>query len=75
MSELIGNLAAGEYGLLVTLGSFTSQAKTKAKANTRLIDGDELLDLVLAHYKDFDSAYKSLIPLKRMYVPQPTAEE
>jgi restriction system protein len=35
-----------------------------------VIDGDELVKLVLAHYDQFDSAYKGLLPLKRVYVPE-----
>jgi restriction system protein len=75
VAELIGNLGPTEFGLFVTLGYFTPQAWQKAKTNVRLIEGDELIDLVLAHYEELDSRYKSLIPLKRMYVPQPLPED
>lgn len=76
VSALYGKVAAGEFGLLVTLGTFTSQAKNfaKSKSNLRLIDGDELVNLILLHYEQFDSRYKGLLPLKRVYVPQ-TLEE
>jgi hypothetical protein len=30
--------------------------------------------LVLQHYEQFDSKYKGLIPLKRVYVPAPLEE-
>jgi restriction system protein len=58
--------------LFVNLGSFTNQAKTfaKNKSNLRLIDGDELVTLILNHYEDFDSQYKGLIPLRKVYVPE-----
>jgi restriction system protein len=75
VAELIGNLGPTEFGLFVTLGYFTPQALQKAKTNVRLIEGDELIDLILAHYEELDSRYKSLIPLKRMYVPQPLPED
>jgi len=39
-----------------------------------LIDGDEMVDLILEHYDRFDSRYKGLIPLKRVYVPEPIDE-
>jgi restriction system protein len=57
---------------MVTPGSFTKPAITFAdtKANVRLIDGEEVVRLVLQHYEDLDSRYKGLIPLKRVYVPQ-----
>jgi len=71
-SSLYGKVGANEFGLLVTLGTFTKQAKDFAtsKTNLRLIDGQELVRLILAHYDDFDSKYKGILPLKRVYVPQ-----
>jgi len=73
VSQLIGKLEAGEYGMLVTLGSFTNQALNTArnKSNLRLIDGEELVNLVLHRYEQFDSKYKGIMPLKRVYVPEP----
>lgn len=70
--RLYGKVASSEFGLAVTLGTFTARAKSfgKSKSNLRLIDGDELVDLVLQHYEQFDSRYKGLLPLKRVYVPQ-----
>ncbi len=72
VSQLIGTLQPGEYGLLVTLGSFTTPALNNArnKSNLRLIDGEELVTLVLQHYEQFDSKYKGMMPLKRVYVPE-----
>jgi len=72
VSALYGKVGANEYGLLVTLGTFTTQAKgfAKSKSNLRLIDGDELVGLVLQHYEQFDSRYKGLLPLKRVFVPE-----
>jgi restriction system protein len=72
VSALYGKVSAGEYGLLITLGSFTTQAKTfaKSKSNLRLIDGDELVKLIFEHYESFDSRYKGLLPLRRVYVPE-----
>ena len=54
---------------MVTLGEFTPQAHTFAgsKSNLRLIDGDELINLI---YEQFDSRYKGLLSLKRVYVPE-----
>ena len=75
VAELLGNLSTTDHGLFVSLGTYAPQARQKAGGRVRLIDGDELLDLVLAHYEDLDSRYKGVIPLKRMYVPQPPAEE
>lgn len=73
VSALLGTLSQGEFGLVVALAGFTPPARTFArnKANLRLIDGTELVELILAHYEDFDPRYKGLLPLKRVYVPQP----
>jgi restriction system protein len=72
VSSLYGKVGTNEYGLLVTLGAFTNQARNfaRSKTNLRLIDGSELVDLVLQHYEEFDSRYKGLLPLKRIYVPE-----
>lgn len=73
-SALYGKLAQqGEYALLMSLGTYTNQAKifARSKGNLRLIDGDGLVDLVLQHYEKFDSRYKALLPMKRVYVPDP----
>ncbi len=76
VSSLYGKVAIGEFGLLVTLGSYTNQAKTfaKSKSNLRLIDGEGLVGLVLEHYEQFDSRYKGLIPLKKVYIPESLEE-
>ena len=72
VSALYGKISGNEFGLFVTLGAFTRQAKTFAmsKSNLRLIDGEELVNLVLQHYEEFDSRYKGLLPLKRVYIPE-----
>jgi len=76
LSQLIGKLGAGEHAMLVTLGTFTHQALNTArnKSNLRLIDGDELVTFVLQHYEQFGSKYKGMMPLKRVYVPEPLEE-
>ncbi len=76
VSALYGKIGNGEFGLFVTLGSFTRPALSFAtsKSNLRLIDGDQLVDLILQYYDQLDSRYKGLIPLKQVYVPE-TLEE
>ena len=71
-SALYGKVSNGEFGLMVTLGTFTKQAQTfaRSKSNLRLIDGPELVTLILQHYEGLDSRYKGLLPLKRVYVPE-----
>lgn len=76
VSALYGKVASSEFGLLVTIGTFTNQARNfaRSKSNLRLIDGNELVDLILQHYEQFDSRYKGLLPLKRVYVPEALEE-
>ncbi len=72
VSSLYGKVAEKEYGLLVTIGSFTKQAVNfaKSKSNLRLIDGTELVELILQYYDRFDSRYKGILPLKMVYIPE-----
>lgn len=72
VSALYGKLSDGEYGLFVTLGKYSRQCRDfeQGKANLRLIEGDELVDLIFQHYEAFDTRYKSILPLKRIYVPE-----
>ncbi len=76
VSALFGKLSPGEFGLVVALGSFTPPAVQFAtqKSNLRLIDGAELVNLVFDHYEQFDSRFKSILPLKKVYVPEAISE-
>lgn len=76
VSALFGKLGKDDHGIIVTLGGFTKQAKdfAKGKTNLRLIDGDNLVDLILNNYEKLNAHYKALIPLKRVYVPEPQIE-
>ena len=77
-SALYGKVGGGEgeFGLLVTLATFTKQAQNfaRSKSNLRLIDGPELVTLILQHYEELDSRYKGLLPLKKVYVPEALEE-
>ena len=77
VSALYSKLSSGEYGLFITLGSFMPKAREteRSKANLRLIDGTELVELILEHYDRFGSRYKNLLPLRRVYVPDLLQEE
>jgi restriction system protein len=71
VQALYGNVATGEYGLFITINGFSKKARefAKSKGNLRIIDGDELIDILLQHYEQLDSKYKAIIPLKNLYVP------
>jgi restriction system protein len=77
VSALYGKISPSEYGLFITLGTFSPQSRSfeQSKANLRLIDGDELVELIFQYYEKFDSQHKGMIPLKRVYVPQVLAAD
>lgn len=77
VSALYGKVGPGEHGLFVALGSFSTKAIAfaKSKSNLRLIGGEDLVELIFSHYDKFDSRYKALIPLKRVFVPESVDEE
>lgn len=72
VSALFGKLSQTEYGLFITLGSFSPASRNfeQSKANLRLIDGDELVQLIFDHYEQFDSRHKGLLRLRRVYIAQ-----
>ncbi|MGD0777000.1 MAG: restriction endonuclease [Candidatus Solibacter sp.] len=72
VTALYGHVKPEEYGLLVTLGVFSNPARTFARnqSNLRLVDGEELVNLIYQHYERFDSRYKGLLPMRRVYVPE-----
>jgi restriction system protein len=73
VQKLFGAIEREEKGLFVTLGSFSSDARTyeQTKANLRLIDGHALIDLIYIHYHKFEPRYQMLLPLKRSFIPGP----
>ena len=76
VARLVGVVGEQEYGLFVTLGTFTPQARSFAvsRRNLRLIDGDELVHLIFEHYDALDARFKGIIPLKRSYIPEVLVE-
>lgn len=72
VQALYGNVESNEHGLFVALGGFTPPAAdfARSKSTLRLLDGDALVELILAHYEAFDARYKGALPLKRVYVPE-----
>ena len=71
VSKLFGKVNAQEFGLFVVLGGYTKEAKAfeRNKSNLRLIGGSELAAIVQRHYADLSPRYRSLIPLKQVFVP------
>lgn len=73
VQELHGAIENGEHGLFVTLGVYSTEARTfeRAKPNLRLIDGPALVDMIYNHYEHFEPRYQMLLPLKHTYIPGP----
>jgi restriction system protein len=71
VDQLLGTLGDGEYGLFISLGSFSRQSVEleRNRPKLRLIDGEEFVAMVLEHYSQLAPRYRSLIPLKQIYVP------
>ena len=71
VDQLLGTLGEGEYGLFVNLGSYSRSAVEleRNRAKLRLVDGEEFVEMVLQNYPKLSPRYRSLIPLKQIYVP------
>lgn len=71
VDQLLGTLGDGEYGLFVSLGSFSRQSVEleRNRPKLRLIDGEKFVELLMEHYGRLSPRYRSLIPLKQIYVP------
>jgi restriction system protein len=69
--NLVGTLGEGEKGLFVSTGGFTTEAKNEARRTSRItvLDADEFVKLLIEHYETLDSDYKSIIPLRKLWVP------
>lgn len=68
----IGALREGDSGLFVSTGGFSREARYEAERSTfplTLIDLDDLADLIVGHYDNFDLEGRALIPLVRIYWP------
>jgi restriction system protein len=71
VNQLLGTLGDGEFGLFVTLGSFSRAAREleRSRPKLRLIDGDSFVELLLDNYAKLSPRYRSIVPLKQIYVP------
>lgn len=72
VQRLTGTLAPGgsELGLFVTLGSYSKDAQAigRTRQDLRLVNGNDLVDLVFRHYAQFSPEYKRLLPMRSVYV-------
>ena len=71
VNQLLGTLGEGEFGLFVTLGSFSRAANEieRTRSKLRLIDGDAFVEMILDNYSKLSPRYRAIVPLKQIYVP------
>ncbi|WP_346900510.1 restriction endonuclease [uncultured Roseibium sp.] len=71
VSQLLGTLGEGECALFVNLGSYSKPARVleRNRPKLRLIDGEQFVKLMLENYDKLSARYRTMMPLKRIYVP------
>lgn len=80
LDQLIGTMqnVQAEQGLLVSWGGFTRDVESERAKHffkVRLWDRARLIEEVLEHYEKLDSDIKAKLPLKRIWIVIPEAEE
>lgn len=68
------SIYSATYGLVVSLGGFTKDARNKAKEQffkVRLWDSDDQIEAMLRVYDDLDEGIQASLPLKREWVTVP----
>lgn len=77
--ELLGTLRPGDFGLIVSLGNFSTTAMKCWRNNReRLLKPmgrDALVEMVNKYYDRLDDEYKRMLPLKRVLVPDGIDED
>lgn len=70
VQQLVGTQGHGELSLFVTLGSYSREALAieRQRSGLRLINGEEVITLVLQNYSALGSRWRNRIPLTRLLV-------
>lgn len=72
LRSFIGVLRQGDKGLYISTGGFTKDAKYEADRSNHpitLLDLDELANLIVTHYENFNVEGRTLLPLTKIYLP------
>ena len=72
MRSFIATIKPDEKGLYVSMGGFTRDAKNEAmhaSVTLTLVDGERFAELLTEFYENLDPEFKSMIPLKKVYIP------
>jgi restriction system protein len=74
--QLVGTQAPNELSLFVTLGSYTRDALgvERGRQGLRLLNGEDVVDLVLAHYADLAVRWRARFPLTSLLVVDDEAD-
>jgi len=77
VQALNGTLADNELGLFIALGGFKPPARQVAEGmpKMRLLDADELVDLILDHYSELADEAKEVLRLRRVWLPDNAVED
>ena len=70
--SFIGGLREGDRGIYVSTGGFTKDARYEAERSltpVTLVTLDDLVELIVTHYDQFDIDARALLPLVRIYMP------
>lgn len=71
--KMRGTLEPAEHGAILTTSKFTKQARVEAeqpgKKSIALIDGEQLVDLILNYYGQLSPEYKELLGIEEKPIP------
>ncbi|MFC0297476.1 restriction endonuclease [Geobacillus jurassicus] len=71
IQQLLGANPIDANCLFVSTGGFTSQAEAVAKHNSvKLIDLEELVNLIVHWYEEMPNDARALLPLQKIYIPE-----
>jgi len=74
--QLIGTQGHGELSLFVTLGSYSREAQAieRQRSGLRLINGEDVITLVLQNYAALGARWRNRIPLTPLLVVDDSAD-
>ena len=69
VQKLLGTLVGSQQGLFVTLGGYSPAAMQEArtKHDIKLINGDDLTDMVFEYYEKLEDRWKRVLPLRSVF--------
>jgi restriction system protein len=76
IQQLAGTLGQNDLGLFVTLGTYTRDAQNieRQRSGLRLLNGEDVVSMVLANYEKLPQSWRSILPLTNVLVVADAAE-